>query len=156
MKLSLVQAGGRTQPTFRLTFQNVSVHDLSLHLGMMFANGRNQYLDAIRFRLEEPSGKVLSLELTGPAMVGGRIDPLILPLPAGCAFTLPVDLRQYHDSEQNVWRVDLKPGHYKLQADYSVVVPTSNRNLDMRGVGLIPQWTGHVSSKPLLFTASAH
>lgn len=68
--------------------------------------------------------------------IAGRLDPLIVPLPAGSAYSLPVlDLR------------GAAAGLYMLKARYTGV-PISLRSctLDMQGLSLIHYWTGTVES----------
>ena len=64
------------------------------------------------------------------------MDALIIPLPAGAVYSLPVlDLRR------------AAAGRYGIKARYTGV-PISFRysNLDMQGLSLIHYWTGTVES----------
>lgn len=84
-----------SKPIFRIELQNSGDKALILNLGIMGANGRSQYADAIRLLLRDARGKAMTLELIGPAIAPGRTDPMVVPLPAGATFTLPIDLAGY-------------------------------------------------------------
>ena len=74
----------------------------------------------------------------------GRMDPMVVPLPAGATFTVAIDLEDYVAPKEKIWNLDLTPGRYTLSAEYA--------NLDMQGISLMPYWTGTVNSKTLPFT----
>jgi len=140
-------------PLFRGELHNAGDHDLTLNLGMMLANGKKQYVDRIRLLLTDPHGKLLHLEMTGPAVIAGRIDPMVVPLPVGATFVLPIDLKDYSAPKEEIWALDLTPGEYTLSGEYlGVGVPQRAANLDMQGISLMPYWTGTVDSNTLLFT----
>jgi hypothetical protein len=102
--------------------------------------------------LTDPLGQRLSLELQGPAIIAGRVDPLILPLPQGAEFAFPLDLRHYIAPKGGVWTLKLKPGKYLLKAEYKgVAVSRAEANLDMQGMALLPVWTGQMSSQEISF-----
>jgi len=87
-----------------------------------------------------------------PAGVAGRIDPMVVPLPANATFTLRADLDGYSAPADNVWTLNLKPGQYSLHAEYSGVgVPLRAANGDMKGLSLVPYWTGAVVSDTVTF-----
>jgi hypothetical protein len=100
--------------------------------------------------LTDAGGKTLPLDLTGPAIAGGRIDPLVVPLPEGATFTLPIDLKSYSSPRQHVFELSLAPGRYTLSAGVS----QQEANLDMRGILLMPYWIGTVESNVVPFTAT--
>ena len=117
----------------------------------MFANGGTQYADAVHLILVDPAGRKLSLELKGPAIAPGRIDPFILPLPKGAGFTLAVDLIHYAAPRERVWELRLIPGNYRLQAEYGVTVSQSHASLDMQCIDLLRLWKGQLTSNPIYF-----
>ena len=79
-----------TKPKFRVELFNVGKEDLVLDLGM---TAGKQYPDAIT--LTDAKGRSWELELMGPRGIAGRVDPMIVPLPVGAAYTILIDLRQY-------------------------------------------------------------
>ena len=135
---------------FSVELHSIGSEPLVLNVGMMLANGKQQYADRIHLLLAGPDNKLLHLEMTGPGVVAGRIDPMVLTLPAGATFSLPVALSQYSAAAEKVWKLDLKPGRYSLQAEYTGVgVPQQAANLDMQGIAVMPFWTGTVRSNVL-------
>ncbi len=138
---------------FEVRLHNTGDQDLILNLGMMLGNGRRQYPDAIHLRLSDQHGKTLMLDLIGPAIIAGRMDPFVVPLPRGATFSFPVRLTDYISPKENVWKIDLAPGKYTLSAEYKgMAVPQRAANLDMQGIALMPYWTGRAESKTLSFT----
>src|SRR5450756_1112205 len=130
IKLVQVQAVAG-QPRFQVELHNAGDQALILNLGMMLANGRKQYADAIHLLLTDAHGKTLPLELTEIFLIAGRIDPFVVPLPEGATFTLPIDLDHYSSSRQHIFKLSLTPGQYTLSAEYTGVgVPQQTANLD--------------------------
>jgi hypothetical protein len=156
LQLTIVQVQDTSaRPVFRVELHNAGDHDLILNLGIMLANGKKQYADRLRLLLTDPNGKLLHLEMTGPAIIAGRVDPMVVPLPMGAAFVLPIDLKDYSAPKEKIWALDLTPGEYRLSAEYTGVgVPQRAANLDMQGISLMPYWAGTVDSNRLPFTLS--
>ena len=136
-----------------MELHNVGSQALILNLGIMLANGREQYPNRIRLQLTEPSSRLLHLEMTGPGAIGGRVDPMVVPLPANATFALLIDLEHYCAPSEKVWKLNLTSGHYTLRAEYTGAgVSQQATNLDMKGVTLMPYWTGTVESSIVSFT----
>ena len=143
------------KPSFRVVVHNIGEYPLILNLGMMLANGKQQYADAVTLVLTDNQGNTTPLELLDPAIVGGRIDPLILPLPKGSTFIFPINLADYISPKNNSWKVTLIPGKYRISAAYAGVGVSQRRaNPDMQGISLMPYWTGAVRSNAVTFTVS--
>ena len=152
LRLSLSRVEQKSgRPLFRVKLENSGDRPLILNLGAMY--GGQQYLNAIHLLLAEADGKILYLQLLEGGLIPGRIDPLIVPLPAGATFTFRVDLTKYISLKEKVWKLELGPGQYKLSAEYvGATVSQSQANLDMKGIALMPYWTGTVDSNVLPFT----
>ena len=137
LTLALVQKEGSSSLIADLI--NSGSQPLILNLGMMLANGRQQYMDRIQLELTTVDKKVLHLRMRGPGVVAGRIDPMIVPLPPGATYSVLLDLNQYCAPDEQVWRLQLRPGSYPLRAKYTGVgVPQHAANLDMKGISLMP------------------
>ena len=152
LRLSLSRVEQKSsRPLFRVELENNGDRPLILNLGAMY--GGQQYLNAIHLLLAEADGKILHLQLLEGGLIPGRIDPLIVPLPAGATFTFRVDLTKYISLKEKVWKLELGPGQYKLSAEYvGATVSQSQADLDMKGIALMPYWTGTVDSNVLPFT----
>jgi hypothetical protein len=151
LQLTLTQE--TSGPRFRAALQNAGDQPLILNLGIMLANGRKQYADRINLLLTDPRGKLLHLAMMAPGSIAGRVDPMVVPLPAGATFTVPIDLADYFAPKEKIWKLDLTPGRYTLSAEYAGFgVPQRAANLDMQGISLMPYWTGTVNSRTLPFT----
>ena len=150
--LLLTSAG--TPALFRVEMRNPgNQDDLVLNLGIELANGAKQYLNAVKYTLTTPDGRVLHLESMEPGIIAGRVDPLIVPLPAGALFSFLVDLNEYAAPKEKIWQLAFTRGRYTLQAEYTGrAVPQSQANLDVRGIALMHYWVGTATSAPLVFT----
>ena len=138
---------------FRVEIRNLGDQDLVLNLGMELANGAKQYPDAVSYTLTTPDGRILHLESMEPGIVAGRVDPLIVPLPAGAMFSFLVDLNEYDAPREKVWHLTFPRGRYTLQAEYTGrAVPQSQANLDVQGIALMHYWVGAATAAPLVFT----
>src|SRR4029077_19626759 len=79
-------------PGFRIKVANSGSKDLVLNIGMLIANGSRQYASAIELLLTDQKGKTWKFPTGDPGSVGGRVDPFVLPLPAGAMFIVPLNL----------------------------------------------------------------
>ena len=155
VRLDLNEVGEPKVPKFRVELQNAGEDDLVLNLGIMLANGRKQYPEEIFLILTDSQGKARRFDLRGPAGIAGRMDPLIVPLPVGSAFSIPVDLEKYWPAVSNEFDYKLKPGTYFLEAQFRGKGLTQQEaNLDVKGLALMPYWTGSITSNRLQFEFS--
>ena len=123
------------------------------NVGIALGNGSKQYVDAVLLTLTMPDGKVLHLEQPGPGFIAGRVDPLIVPLPAGATISFPIDLEHCTASTEKIWKLDFPPGSYTLQAQYTgKSVAAAEANLDVKGIAPMPFWKGSAQSPPVVFT----
>jgi len=150
-KLLLAFTG--TPNLFRVELENSGIQDLVLDLGMELANGREQYVDALKYTLTTPDGRVLHLESLGPAMIAGRVDPLIVPLPSGASYSFLVDLDECWAPKEKMFNLHFVPGSYTLGAEYTGrAVSGPEANLDVKGIALMRYWVGTVTATPITFT----
>jgi len=145
-------------PEFRVTLSNVGDKDLVLNLGTVLANGRKQYASAVVLLwkpLPSPvtknAGPTELLLPRGPGGVPGRVDPFIVPLPAGASYVLKASLKDYGVAGRPL---EPKPGRYEVTAIYTGAA-AAFRNPDTAGFALLTVWLGKISSKPVAFTITA-
>jgi hypothetical protein len=158
MTIYLDQAEGvpSKAPKFRVELRNAGQNDLVVNLGMMHANGNRQYPNAVVLALTDTQGKSRRLDLREPAFIAGRMDPFVLPIPVGATFSIPVDLDKYWAAESKEFNYKLKPGLYSLEAQFTGRgVSQQEANLDVKGIALMPYWTGTVASNQLRFEVSS-
>jgi len=121
-------------PKFRIELRNAGQNDLVVNLGMMLANGKRQYPNAVVLALTDAQGKSRRLDLREPAFIAGRMDPFVLPIPVGATFSIPVDLDKYWAAESKEFDYKLKPGTYLLEAQFTGRgVSRQEANLDVPG-----------------------
>ena len=150
--LDRAEVGQWNTPRFRIELRNAAERDLVLDVGMMLANGQKQYPNAVVPRLTDAQGTTRRLNLREPPAVGGRVDPLIVPIPIGAAFSIPVDLDQYWAAASKEFDYHLKPGSYSLEAQFTGRgVSQQEANLDLKGIALMSYWRGTVTSNRLQF-----
>ena len=142
---SLRPATGKP-PKFRVEMRNTGKDDLVLHLGIMLANGRKQYPEAITLIISDFEGESRTFQLCGP--VGVRVDPMVVPFPAGATLSLPIDVANY-------WPVSSEEFDYKLRGGYSIEAKFTGENVPRAtNMLLAPNWVGVVTSNQLTFTVS--
>jgi hypothetical protein len=136
-----------------LEVRNTGPKDAVLNLGIMRANGARQYPTAITLVLTDAEGRQHHVELTEPALVGGRVDPFIVPLPTGASFELPLRLSKYAfypSGDLKDFRPDPKQ-RYTVQAQLTGKgVSRAEANLDVKGIALMPYWAGAVASNAVV------
>lgn len=130
---------------------NSGSQPLILNLGMMLANGRQQFADRIRLQLTRPDKTVLHLHLRDPGTIMGRMDPMIIPLPSNATYSLQLDLIQYCAPKEHVWKLDLPPGSYTARAEYTGGIPQRTA-LDTQSLSLLRYWSGTIRSDALSFS----
>lgn len=150
---------GQGQPGFGVVLENVGENDLVLNLGLMLANGKTQKMHAIRFLISGPGKRVREMRLRSYP-IGGRVDPMVVPLPKGASYTIRCTLDQYvlAEPETGLPTNDasrLEPGTYKITAVYQGKLVKEFINSDMEGFGLMPYWTGTIRSAELPFEMRA-
>ena len=141
--------------TFHTEFKNAGEADLILNLGLMLANGKKQYPSALILVLTDSAGNERKLQLMGPPGIAGRMDDLVVPLPAKAAFILETSLGDYCCAESKEWRIAPAAGEYTIVARYEGKAPQYINNTGMEGVRLMPVLTGDVTSEPAAFSVSA-
>jgi hypothetical protein len=134
-------------PKFRVELHNYGDTDLFLNLGVM--TGGKQYPGAVDLSLTDARGKSRRFVLSLPP-VGGRLDFLVLPLPSGATFSIPVDLENYWTAAPKKFDNELTPGTYFLEAQFTGKGISRNE-----GIALMPNWTGTVASNRLQFDVSS-
>jgi hypothetical protein len=137
-----------------LEVRNTGPKDAVLNLGIMLANGARQYPTAITLVLTDAEGKEHHAELAEPAgVIGGRLDPFIVPLPSGASLKLPLHISKcfwYASGQLEDFEPD-PPKHYTLQAQFTGKgVSQDQANLDVKGIALMPYWTGAVVSNAVV------
>lgn len=145
-----------TATKFRVELRNTAQKDLVLDLGIMLANGNTQYPNAVILFLTDAQEKSRRLDLREPAFIAGRVDPLVLPIPRGATFSLPVDLDKYWAAQSKEFDYKLSPGIYSLEAQFvGRSISQQEANLDVKGIALMPYWTGIAVSNRLRFEVSS-
>jgi len=122
--------------------ENVGPADVVLNLGILLANGKTQLPTAVRLAVTDAAGKSRTF-VRQVGGIAGRVDPFVVPLPAGGQYTLPFDLAACADAADP--GTPLAPGAYKVAAAFTgeKVVRT---NTDTTGLALMPYWTGTLRS----------
>ncbi|MGD1082855.1 MAG: hypothetical protein ABR881_31455 [Candidatus Sulfotelmatobacter sp.] len=133
-----------------LEVRNTGPNDTVLNLGIMLANGSRQYPAAITLVLTDAEGKGHRAELAEPpGVIGGRLDPFIVPLPSGASLKLPLHISKcfwYASGQLEDFEPDPKK-HYTLQAQFTGKgVSQAEAGPDVAGIALMPYWTGEVVS----------
>jgi hypothetical protein len=135
-------------PRFRVELRTVGKDDLLLNLGLMLANGEKQYANNISLTLIGAQGGSIRMHLDEPTVIGGQIEPFVVPIPAGATFTLPVDLEERLRRTPPKFDGKLKPGKYAIEAQFTGANPQEIGNRDLADR---PYWKSTVTSNRLQF-----
>lgn len=123
--------------------RNVGTEDTVLNLGIMLANGHKQYPTALQLVVTDQGGTDYRPVMDAPGIVAGRMDPFVVPLPAGASYIVHLQLSKIdqvmNPSKQYTARVEFK----------GKAVPQEATNLDSKGIALMPYWTGTTTSNTI-------
>jgi hypothetical protein len=127
--------------------QNAGASDLNVHLGVSLGNGETHHPTALRLILIE-GGKKTRFTYAEPR-VAGRLDPFVVPLPAGSSYTLrcPLDKFVPEDGGEHpdlAAKIDVTK-EYKVVAEL-VGQAVTETSADLRGFTLMEFWRGTVQS----------
>lgn len=129
-----------TQLTFRVELRNAGENDLVVNLGtMLLAGPHRQYPDSVALFLTDAQGRVRRFQLSGGHIMGGRPYALIVPLPHGSTFSVPVDLHNYWVTDPVEFDYKFAPGSYSLEAQLTA------RSVSEISVDPAAIWTGRIS-----------
>jgi hypothetical protein len=135
---------GEKLPGCRLILENVGEDDLNVKLGFSLANGKSHHADAVRLLARLEGGKTRTLTYAALPGVAGRLDPFVVPLPAGASYALPCRLDKFADDETGD-RIDWTAKGWRITAELLGEAVT-RANVDMQGLTLVRYWRGKVRS----------
>jgi hypothetical protein len=148
--IALCLSRSASSDSLTLEIENEGARDAVLDIGVALANGTRQYPTAVHLILTDSGGVTHRAELAEPAVVGGRLDPLVLPLPAGAALRLPLAFSKFalSDAAGHLGGIGLVAGErYTAMAELTGrAVRRAEANLDMKGLSLMPYWAGTATS----------
>ena len=132
-----------------VVFDNVGTEDLVINLGIMLDNGKKQVPMAVGLIFTDAEGKKHIIRRNEPR-VAGRVDPFVVPLPAGSRYSLiPRD-----DVDGMIDR--LPPGRYRVRAEFvGEAVGEKDVSADSKGVAALTYWTGTIESDECAVTLPA-
>jgi hypothetical protein len=110
----------------------------------MLVNGKKQYPIGLHLFLTDSGGITHKFHYFLPG-VAGRVDPFVVPLPAGSIYQLRCPLNRFMQEDPPIGLI--RPGQYKLSVSFEGRPVTKREaNLDMIGLSLTQYWTGTISS----------
>jgi uncharacterized protein (TIGR03067 family) len=132
-----------------VVFDNVGTDDVVINLGIMLDNGKKQVPMAVRLIFTDTEGKKHIIRRNEPR-VAGRVDPLVVPLPAGSRYSLvPRD-----DRDGMLDR--LPPGRYRVRAEFAgEAVGKKDVGADSASLARLTYWTGTIQSDECQVTLPA-
>ena len=147
LALPAAERGEKPPSQCLVTIENVGDSDLNVKLGISLANGKSHHPDALRFLAVSKGKKARTLIYAALPGVAGRVDPYVVPLPAGSSYTLRCKFEKYADSESGE-RIDLTAKDYRFAAEL-VGAPITDTPMDVQGLALVPCWRGKVLSNEI-------
>jgi len=141
LRIGVRQVDGRLEAAV----QNTGKKDVVLNVGVMLANGRQQYPSALHVVAIDAGGRELKL-VGGPNVVSGRLDPMVVPLPAGAWYAVPFDLSTATVQGKGT---RLPPGKYQVRVVYEGTRVSKAAVPDMPGLALMNYREGRAQSAVL-------
>lgn len=145
LQLPEAEKDKKTPLVCEVVLENVGDKDLNVNLGSSLANGRSHHPTALRLHALSEGAKARTLVYS--MRVAGRLDPFVVPLPAGSSYTLRIPFAKFTDSETGE-SIDLTAKEYRIVAQL-VGEPVTNPNRDAQAQALMPYWQGKASSHEL-------
>ena len=134
---------------FRLTIQNIDNTPTAVVIGSVLGNDRKYLPRGLQFTLRRDGMADTEVDWFDPSVAGvaGRIDPWLVPLPAGTSYSIgvliPESLRHFFSTPAAV-RVRLT----------TQTVPTLNP--DLEGLRFIHVWAGTLTSDWIPLPGDCH
>jgi hypothetical protein len=132
---------------FSIVIENVSDRDLNVRLGYSLNNCRSHHPDSLELiarAIGEAPRRLIYFD--GRGGIGGRVDPFIVPLPAGSSYTLRCPFKNFVD-RKSLRPIDLQARNYRIAVSLTAKpVTKSDVNLDTLGQMMIPCWQGTIHS----------
>jgi hypothetical protein len=132
-----------------VSFKNVGPNDFVLNLGIMLANGKVMFPDAVRVNLTGRSAAASTCELKYVdrrySGIAGRVDDFVVALPVGAVYTIRLTGDRLWCAATSEFQATLAPGQYRVSAHFEGR-GAGFENLDMKGVALLNFWKGAAAS----------
>lgn len=80
------------------TIRNIGTEDTAVIFGSALANGARYLIDGLTLQVKRPDGVTQRYSYQPrdyPGVLGGRVDDWIVPLPAGAAYSVTVDVADF-------------------------------------------------------------
>lgn len=145
LQLSAAKEGKKVPPQGQVILENVGENDLNVNLGSSLANGKSHHPTALRLLVLGKGDTTRTLRYS--IRVAGRLDPFIVPLPAGSTYTLRIRFDKFTDSRTGE-PADLTEKDCRIAVEL-IGEAVSKPNLDLRGLALMPYWQEKVRSNEL-------
>jgi hypothetical protein len=144
LELPAAEKGKELPPQCQVTLENVGDADLNVQMGFSLGNGKSHHPAALRFFALSKGNKTRTLIYAALPGVAGRLDPFVVPLPAGSSYTLRCVFDKYADSETG-GRIDLTAKDYRITAEL-IGEPVARIRANRDGFALMPFWQGKTRS----------
>jgi hypothetical protein len=138
--------------------QNSGEGDVVLNLGIMLANGKQQFPTEVRLAVTDEKGATRQFRLPEPR-IAGRADDFLVPLCAGATYTVSLDLDRLRPDNPAEAARKLPKGAYRVVAIFEGK-DAQHVNSDLKGIALmemVTTWQISVydSTNTLLFSLSS-
>ena len=125
-----------------VSIRNLGPNDAVLYLGETLGNGAHSYPNRLGLVARGPDGRVYNF-VYAPFFVAGRMDPMVVPLPAGAAYS--VHGRWYALGEE-------PPGESVFHVEFEGV-PARADSAGFRDLNLMRFWIGKIASNEVTLSA---
>ena len=143
-------------PKLRVTFRNNRSEDVDLYLGIIGGSSprpcdlegrRIPCTFSFTLDLTDHKGVTRKLEFKGISFVAGRLDPYVVSLRAGSAYSLELGLDQFWSPATHEYNFKPAPGRYQISLEFDGLGSTSVFN--RRPLEKMNLWRGKLRSNIL-------
>ena len=133
----------------QIALRNIGQRDVLVNLGKII--GARAYPDRILIVPVTLEGhRILRvIHVGGPGAIGGRLDPLVIPLLAGGMYTLRIPAKDYYLLDERESLETFLPRLSALSAEWEGVA-APNFSTSGAGSPMLPFWAGKLTSNTLL------
>jgi hypothetical protein len=128
-------------PILRISLLNESTSDTAIVIGMSIGNGRWYVADSVVVEVKRAHDGPVEIFRPGggPPAIAGRVDPWIVPLPAGSEFSLALPMAKLFSRSGD----SLRLGTGEIFVRASIARHSNDRfNAEMVGPGLVKVFVG--------------
>ena len=144
----VLECSQASELTFRFTVQNVSAAPTAAVIGTILGNDQKYLPDHLEMTVRRAGVSDTNLKYSVGGVVGGRLDPWLVALPAGASYSVAVPARYFRLGTRLAQEPFVVPAELQLRLTTREVGKPQN---DLQGLSFIHVWVGTLTSDWIQF-----